>query len=94
MVFGAVVCCICGFLYPVLGSVAGFLLLRLLHGLSTGFTPTGNTAYAADIIPASRRGEAIGFLGLCGSSGMALGPAVGSLVADAYSIDVMFYTSQ
>jgi MFS family permease len=68
MMFGAVVCFVCGFLYPVLGSVAGFLLLRFIHGLSTGFTPTGNSAYAADIIPESRRGEAIGVLGLCGST--------------------------
>ncbi len=93
MVFGAVVCFICGFLYPVLGSVGGFLLLRLVHGLSTGFTPTGNSAYAADIIPASRRGEAIGFLGLCGSTGMAAGPVIGSMVADAFSTDFMFYCS-
>jgi MFS family permease len=93
MVFGAVVCFVCGFLYPVMGSVAGFLLLRLVHGLSTGFTPTGNSAYAADIVPHTHRGEAIGFLGLCGSSGMALGPAIGSLVADLYSVEFMFYCS-
>jgi MFS family permease len=93
MIIGASVCFVCGFLYPVLSSVAGFLLLRLVHGISTGFTPTGNSAYAADIIPDSRRGEAIGFLGLCGSSGMALGPAIGSMVANAFSVDVMFYTS-
>jgi MFS family permease len=93
MMFGAIVCFICGFLYPVLGSVAGFLLLRFIHGLSTGFTPTGNSAFAADIIPESRRGEAIGVLGLCGSTGMALGPALGSIVASTFSIDFMFYCS-
>jgi MFS family permease len=40
MLVGSVVCLICSFLYPVLTSVAGFLLLRLVHGFSTGFSPT------------------------------------------------------
>lgn len=93
MVFGALVCFGCGFLYPILSSVAGFLLLRLLHGMSTGFTPTGNSAFAADVVPATRRGEAIGFLGLCSSSGMALGPVIGSAVAEAISMNALFYCS-
>jgi MFS family permease len=93
MAFGAIVCFICGFLYPLLVSVAGFLLLRFVHGLSTGFQPTGTTAYVADIVPAERRGEAMGIVGLSGSTGMALGPAIGSFVAAAYSHEVMFYCS-
>ena len=59
MMSGAVVCLVCSFIYPLVTSVIAFLLLRLVHGFSTGFTPTGQTAYIADIIPAHRRGEAI-----------------------------------
>jgi MFS family permease len=68
-------------------------LLRLLHGFSTGFQPTGTSAYVADITPLARRGEAIGFHGLAGSLGMASGPAIGSAVANAFSLDTMFYLS-
>ncbi|NEM98190.1 MFS transporter [Pontibacter burrus] len=93
MVVGGAVCILCGFLYPVTGSVAAFLLLRFVHGFSTGFTPTGTAAYVADIIPVQRRGEATGLLGLCGSLGMAAGPAVGGAIANQFSLDVMFYTS-
>ncbi|MBC5775478.1 MFS transporter [Pontibacter sp. KCTC 32443] len=93
MVVGGAVCILCGFLYPVTGSVAAFLLLRFIHGFSTGFTPTGTAAYVADIIPVQRRGEATGLLGLSGSLGMAAGPALGGAIANQFSLDIMFYTS-
>jgi len=44
MIVGALVCVVCSLFYPLLTSVAGFLLLRLLHGFSTGFKPTASTA--------------------------------------------------
>ncbi len=93
MIFGAVVCVICGFLYPVLGTVAGFLLLRLVHGFSTGFTPTAVAAYVADIVPTSRWGEAFGIQGVFFTSGLALGPAVGSTIKLYYSYDILFHSS-
>ncbi len=93
MVLGAGVCFVIGFLYPVISSVAGFLLLRLFHGFSTGFKPTGTVAYVADIVPVNRRGEAMGISGVFGTMGMASGPAIGSEIALRYSLDFMFYAS-
>lgn len=93
MALGSLVCFVCGFLYPVLHTVTSFLLLRLVHGFSTGFKPTGTSAYVADVVPLHRRGEAMGWLGLSGSTGMAIGPAIGSAVTSAFTLDLMFYTS-
>lgn len=93
MAVGSMVCFVCGFLYPVLSSVSGFLFLRLIHGFSTGFKPTATAAYIADIIPRERWGEAAGMHGLSFSLGMAIGPAVGSAISQAYSIDALFYCS-
>ena len=93
MIFGATVCLVCGFTYPILGTVAGFLLLRLLHGFSTGFTPTAIAAYVSDIVPANRWGEAFGIQGVFFTSGLALGPALGSTIKLYYSYDVLFYSS-
>ncbi len=93
MAVGSIVCFICGFLYPVLTSVAGFLFLRLVHGFSTGFKPTATAAYVADIVPVNRWGEAMGIHGLCFSTGMAIGPAIGSAITASYSINVLFYCS-
>jgi len=93
MAVGSIVCFVCGFLYPVLTTINGFLFLRLLHGFSTGFKPTATAAYVADIVPVKRWGEALGIHGLCFSTGMAIGPAIGSLLTSYYSINVLFYCS-
>ncbi len=93
MMFGAVVCFVCSLIYPILASVSGFLLLRLVHGFSTGFSPTGLSAYLSDIIPSNKRGEAMGLMGTAGSIGMAAGPAVGGAIANNAGLDAMFYCS-
>jgi MFS family permease len=93
MMAGSTVCFICSLFYPVLTSVAGFLLLRFVHGFSTGFTPTGQTAYLSDIIPVNRRGEAMGLLSTAGTVGMAAGPAIGGTLANHFGLNAMFYCS-
>jgi MFS family permease len=93
MAVGSLVCFVCGFLYPVLTTVAGFLFLRLIHGFSTGFKPTATAAYVADLVPVNRWGEAMGVHGLCFSTGMAIGPAIGSAITDHFSINILFYCS-
>ncbi|MET1056384.1 MAG: MFS transporter [Pedobacter sp.] len=93
MAVGSVVCFVCGLLYPVLTTVAGFLFLRLIHGFSTGFKPTATAAYVADLVPENKWGEAMGVHGICFSTGLAIGPAIGSMITDHFSINVLFYCS-
>lgn len=93
MIFGTLVCVLCSLLYPLLTSVAGFLLLRLLHGFSTGFKPTASSAYVADIAPVYRRGEAMGILGVSMNMGASIFPPIGSWLAGAFSLNVMFFAS-
>ncbi|WP_375444447.1 MFS transporter [uncultured Fibrella sp.] len=93
MAFGSVVCFLCGLLYPYLITIAGFLTLRLVHGFSTGTKPTATSAYVADVVPADRRGEAMGALGLFTATGMSLGPVIGSFLVNNASMNTMFYTS-
>ena len=108
MIFGTAVTAIAGFAYVGVGylhegfcddpktamlGVWVFLGVRVLHGLSTGFRPTGTSALLTDIVPVSRRGEALGFLGVAGNAGMAGGPAIGSWLAVDYGYDAMFIVS-
>ena len=93
IIFGGLVCLICSLFYPLLTTLFGFFLLRIFHGFSTGFSPTGVSAYVSDVIPAERRGEAMGFIGSAGAIGMACGPAIGGGVANQLGIDWMFYLS-
>ena len=93
ILFGIIVCLVCSLCYPILTSLSGFFLLRLLHGFSTGFSPTGSAAYMADLIPPHKRGEAMGILGTAGTLGMAAGPAIGGSVANQFGLNSMFYLS-
>ena len=93
MAVGSLVCVVCSLLYPLLTTVAGFLFLRLLHGFSTGFKPTATAAYIADLIPLNRWGEAMGIHGLCFSTGLAIGPALGGFITAYFAIDALFYCS-
>ena len=108
MLFGTWIAAIAGFAYMVVGWIApehaeeaqglpfavlAFLGVRLFHGLSTGFRPTGTTAYLTDITPLSRRGEALGYLGVAGNAGMAAGPALGSWLTVEFGYNAMFMAS-
>lgn len=93
IIIGSLVCFFCSLMYPFLTTVYGFMFLRLVHGFSTGFTPTGQAAYLSDVIPADRRGEAMGLLGTASTLGMASGPALGGWLSSSFSIDAVFYCS-
>ncbi|UTW64705.1 MFS transporter [bacterium SCSIO 12741] len=93
MIIGPLVCVILGILYPWATTVWGFLILRFFHGFSTGFKPTGTSAYLGDIVPANKRGEAMGILGVAGGIGMAGGPLIGGWLSKAVSLDAVFYAS-
>ena len=90
---GAIVCIICSCLYPLLSAVSMFLMLRLMHGFSTGFTPTAISAYVADIAPISRRGEAMGIIGVSINIGSSMTPPIGSWIANEFSLNTMFFAS-
>lgn len=93
MIFGALAAAISSAIYPLISGLFAFFVLRLIHGLSTGFKPTGTTAYLADIVGDKNRGEALGMLGMAGSMGMAAGPAIGSSIALNFGLDAMFAVS-
>ena len=93
MIVGALVSALALLFYPVLASVSGFLIIRLLHGFSTGFKPTGTSAYVAHVVDSDKRGEALGLLSIFGTIGLASGPAIGSGLYLAYGINTMFYVS-
>lgn len=93
MYVGVMACVLCGLLYPALAFVSGFLWLRFFHGFSTGFKPTGTSAYVADVAPPGRLGEAMGVLGISLGIGASASPPLGSWLVSHFSINTMFYVS-
>ena len=93
MFVGTIACVVCSLGYPIFHFVSGFLMLRFLHGFSTGFKPTATAAYVADVVPAAKRGEAMGILGISLSLGASSAPMLGSWIAGAFGVNMMFYAS-
>lgn len=93
MLFGSLVCFMAGFGYVYAHSVFAFLLLRFLHGMSTGTKPTATAAYVADITPENRRGEAQGLLSIFTAIGMSIGPTIGGALVVYLSINTLFVFS-
>lgn len=63
--------------YFIFDSIDAIILARVVHGFGFGLSTTFATAIAADVIPAARRGEGVGYLGLGSTAAMALAPALG-----------------
>jgi len=93
MILGAAFCIVAGLFYPLIGSITAFLLVRSVHGFSTGFTPTGFTTYTADIIPETHRGRAMGWLGMFNNAGSSLGYGLGAIIALHFGRNQMFWFS-
>jgi MFS family permease len=75
---------------PVLSLV---LALRLLSGLVFAGAGTAGNTNACDIIPQSRFGEGMGFLGLGNTLASALGPVLGLILMAHYGFKAAFAVS-
>ena len=93
ILFGLVICFLSGLLYPLATTVFLFLALRSFHGMAAAFTPTANSAAVVDVVPASKRGEALGLVGFATSMGMTFGPVFGSWIKLNYGFTSLFLFS-
>ena len=88
---------ICSFLatlsYDIFTSVYSLIAARILHGIGFGLSSTFAAALVADVIPAQRRGEGIGYFGLGSTVAMAIAPALGVMLLTDFNADALFFTS-
>ncbi len=71
-------------------TIAGFLIIRLLHGIGFGIATTAIGGIVADIIPASRRGEGMGYFVLSTNMAMVLGPFIGLMIMQQWGPQMLF----
>ncbi len=79
--------------YPWVKTVFLFALLRMMHGFAFGMVSISSNTILIDIMPASRRGEGLGYFGLSNNFAMATGPMVGMWLLEHYSYETIFYSS-
>lgn len=76
--------------FGFMGSIALLFLMRVVQGVGWGFSTTASGTIATDLIPATRRGEGMGYYGLSGNVALALGPSLGLIFAGKLSFEVFF----
>lgn len=73
-------------------SAEQLVLLRAVQGLVTG-TLSASNALVASVVPRSRTGFAMGVMQVGLGAGVAFGPLVGGVVADAFGYRAAFYVT-
>lgn len=77
--------------YTLATLIGVFVLVRIMHGLTFGMVTTAGNSLIVDIMPASRRGEGLGYFGVANNLAMAVGPMISLFLHDFYSFNVIFY---
>jgi MFS family permease len=93
MLAGAVILAASSLLYEPVHSVPLLMAVRLLHGIGWAAFGTAASALAADLAPASRRGEAMGYFGVGMNVAMAIGPALGVFLVGWTGYGALFLTA-
>lgn len=96
MTIGMTIGLIAGLLYPLSSNFGSLALifygaLRLLHGMSAGFLPTGATALVTDILPPDKRGVGMGIWGVFSSLGIGGGQFMASWIENNYGMTSLFF---
>jgi len=79
--------------YLIALTVATMILSRFAQGLTWAFTTVSGSTIAVDIIPASKRGEGIGYFALSTTLGMSVGPVVGLFIGHLWGNTALFISS-
>ncbi|WP_160722301.1 MFS transporter [Bacillus sp. USDA818B3_A] len=74
-------------------TITGFLIIRLLHGIGFGMATTAVGTIVADMIPASRRGEGMGYFAMSTNLAMVFGPFIGLMAMQQWGARPLFILS-
>ncbi|WP_428908168.1 MFS transporter [Niallia sp. Krafla_26] len=77
------------FYFPV-NSLSLLLLVRFIHGFAFGIASTATGTIAVDTIPASRRGEGMGYFATSMNLAMAVGPFLGLWISQHFDYTMIF----
>lgn len=76
---------------PIQQTYPFLLILRLIFGAGLALSFISGLSMAADLAPASRLTEAIGFFGITPMLGIALGPVLGESLIHLWGFSAVFY---
>jgi MFS family permease len=80
--------------YPLVKVLMLFIVLRMVHGVFFGMVTTTGITLIVDIMPASRRGEGLGYYGVANNLSMAIGPMLGLMMLESgQTYNLLFYSA-
>lgn len=93
LMIGLIICLLAIGTYILATSILLILILRVIHGLGWGVSTTTYGTVVSDIVPASRRGEGMGYYGMSTTLAMAVGPVSGIWVINEWGFKLLFLIS-
>lgn len=76
--------------YFLVNNLALLLVIRFFHGFALAISTTATGTIVADIIPAARRGEGMGYFATSQNLAMAIGPFLGIYISQNYEGNMIF----
>jgi MFS family permease len=76
--------------YPLALTLGMFMVFRVLHGFAFGFVTTAGNSLVVDILPATKRGEGLGFFGIANNLAMVVGPMTGLMLQSRIGYLIIF----
>ncbi|MFF2483178.1 MFS transporter [Paenibacillus sp. NPDC058071] len=92
LLIGVAICFVGMAGYYMAATLTALLLLRFVHGIGFGLSTTQYGTVISDVVPASRRGEGMGFFATGNAIAFSLGPFLGIWLMEQYGYSVLFAT--
>lgn len=77
-------------LYLIPAGIGALLVIRLVNGIAVGIASTATGTIIAQILPATRKGEGIGYYSMSTTLATAIGPFLGLMLAQHISYFMIF----
>src|SRR3990172_9296796 len=93
MLLGVCLSAIASFSFAFTDSFIMFFFLRLLQGVALSAFFVSHFTFIAELVPADRRGQAMGFFGISGLLSMSLAPLFGEQIIRGFGYQVFFLST-
>jgi len=90
IVVGLVAYAAVSFAFMLTEDVSGLIIIRFFQGIASAMLMPVCQAYIGDITPKGREGTVMGTFNVAMFSGLTIGPVLGGLINDRFSLDAAF----